>query len=201
MLVEQKAFEWAKKIVCQEMLLAYPDFNIPFKVHMDTSDTQLGAINSQHRMPVAIYLHKLNSPKKNYTTMERDLLAAIKTMKELKNISLGQQIRVYTDHKNLAYKNFNTKIVIQWCMILEDYNPELIYIPGNTNVVDNTLSCLVKDNGSKPSSTDNELFLLAKSSMINNIKDLRNEELKLFSEKSDDVMIAECYVDNEPPIA
>eukprot|EP00957_Ditylum_brightwellii_P086850 6610565-Ditylum_brightwellii.AAC.1 len=33
MSVEQKAFKHAKKIVSKEMLLAYPDFNVPFEVH------------------------------------------------------------------------------------------------------------------------------------------------------------------------
>eukprot|EP00957_Ditylum_brightwellii_P137645 10492938-Ditylum_brightwellii.AAC.1 len=39
MSVKQKAFEWAKKIVSQEVLLAHPDFNILFEVHTDASDT------------------------------------------------------------------------------------------------------------------------------------------------------------------
>ena len=30
-------------------------------------------------------------------------------LKEYRNILLGQQITVYTDHKNLTYKNFNTE--------------------------------------------------------------------------------------------
>eukprot|EP00957_Ditylum_brightwellii_P198467 15125707-Ditylum_brightwellii.AAC.1 len=66
--VEQKAFKWAKKIVIQEALLAYPYFNISFKVHTEASDTQLGAVISQCRMPVAFYLCKLNSAQKSYTT-------------------------------------------------------------------------------------------------------------------------------------
>eukprot|EP00957_Ditylum_brightwellii_P167812 12774302-Ditylum_brightwellii.AAC.1 len=91
--VEQKAFEWAKKIFIHEMLLAYPDFNIPFEVHMDTSDTQLGAVISQCKMHVAFYLRKLNNMQKNYTVMEQELLEIVETLKEIKNILLCQQIR------------------------------------------------------------------------------------------------------------
>eukprot|EP00957_Ditylum_brightwellii_P092641 7054297-Ditylum_brightwellii.AAC.1 len=42
MSVKQKAYDQAKKIVNQETLLAYLDFNLPFEIHMDASDTQLG---------------------------------------------------------------------------------------------------------------------------------------------------------------
>ena len=51
-----------------------------------------------------------------------------KTMKEIRNILLGQEIKVYKDHKNLTYKPFNTERVMQWRLILEEYNPELICI-------------------------------------------------------------------------
>eukprot|EP00957_Ditylum_brightwellii_P008026 608973-Ditylum_brightwellii.AAC.1 len=97
--VEKKAFDCARKIVSQEMLLVYQDFNISFEIHTDASDAQLGVVISQWGMPIAFYSCKLNSVQKNYTTMERELLDTVETLKELKNILLGQQIKIYTDHK------------------------------------------------------------------------------------------------------
>eukprot|EP00957_Ditylum_brightwellii_P017198 1296319-Ditylum_brightwellii.AAC.1 len=129
--------------------------------------------------------------------MERELLAVVETLKEFKNILLGQQIRVYTNHKNLTYKNFNTARVIQWHMILEDFVSKLIYIPGNTNIVAKMLSYLDNNNGSKVSSADNELFLLANALTANDMKDLENKEINSFSEEPDDVTIAECCIDKE----
>ena len=52
----------------------------------------------------------------------------LETLKEFRNILLEQQIKVYTDHKNLTYKPFNTEQIIQWRLILKEYSPELIYI-------------------------------------------------------------------------
>ena len=48
----QKAFVEAKKIVACNVMLAYPDLNKEFVIHMDTShDTQLGAIILQDGKP------------------------------------------------------------------------------------------------------------------------------------------------------
>ena len=84
----------------------------------------------------------MNSAQKNYTVTEKELLSIVETLKEFRNILLGQQITVYTDHKNLTYKNFNTKRVIRWRLVLEEFGPELIYLKGERNIVADALSCL-----------------------------------------------------------
>ena len=51
--------------------------------------------------------------------MKKELLSIIEILKEFRNILLGQQVRVYTDHKNLTYKQFNTDRIIRWRLIIE----------------------------------------------------------------------------------
>jgi hypothetical protein len=76
-----------------DVLLCYPDFNNPvlFHLYTDASDHQLGAVIMQDKKPITIYSQKLNTAQKQYTTTEREaeLLSAIETCKEYKNILLG----------------------------------------------------------------------------------------------------------------
>ena len=131
-----------KKIISRETLLAYPNFNEEFHIQTDASHTQLGAVISQNKKPIAFYSRKLSDAQTRYTTTERELLAIVETLKELRNILLGQRIRVFTDHLNLTYKNFNTERVMRWQLILEEYGPVLEYIKGENNVVADALSRL-----------------------------------------------------------
>ena len=134
----------------KESLISYPDFSQSFDLHTDASKTQLGAVLSQNNKPIAFYSRKLNPAQTRYTTTERELLAIVETLKEFRNILLGQTSRVYTDHQNLTYKNFNTERVMRWRLILEEYGPEILYLPGHKNVVADALSRL----NLKPSSQE-----------------------------------------------
>ena len=105
---QQTAFETAKKVMAKEVMLAYPDYTQPFEIHTDASHYQLGAVISQKGKPIAFYSRKLNPAQTRYTTTERELLSIVETLKEYRNILLGHEIEVYTYHKNLVYKTFNT---------------------------------------------------------------------------------------------
>ena len=67
--IKQKAFDKMKQIMSHEVLLAYPDFNKKFTIHMDASKTQLGVVISQDRCPIAFYSHKLDPAQTRYTIM------------------------------------------------------------------------------------------------------------------------------------
>ena len=103
--IEQKTFDAIKKVVAKETLLTYPDFNLPFELHTNASDNQLGAVISQKGMHIDLYSRKLNRAQTNYTTTERELLAIVETLKELKKILLVHSIKVYTDHTTLKLQH------------------------------------------------------------------------------------------------
>jgi RNase H-like domain found in reverse transcriptase len=48
-----KAFETIKHIITKETLLTYPDFTQPFDIQNYASHTQLGAVISQNKQPIA----------------------------------------------------------------------------------------------------------------------------------------------------
>ena len=91
---------------------------------------------------IAFYSRNWDSAQFNHTTTERKLLSVVETLKEFRNILVGQQIKVYIDHKNLTYKTFNTGFVMRWKFILDKYSSELIYTQGSKNIAAGSLSRL-----------------------------------------------------------
>ena len=48
-----------------------------------------------------------------YKTTEKELSVIVETLKEFKNILLGQKNKVYTGHKHLTYKTHNSARVMR----------------------------------------------------------------------------------------
>ena len=167
--IHEKSFQLIKKIMSRETLLAYPQFDQPFIIHTDASHTQLGAVISQENKPIAFYSRKLSPTQTRYTTTERELLAIVETLKEFKNILLGQEIIIYTDHQNLIAKNCTIERVLRWRLLIEEFNPQMKYIPGHTNIVADTLSRLDIEDNFDPEVQNEQLFGLDQDELFHEL--------------------------------
>jgi hypothetical protein len=78
----QQAFDKMRLLMAADALAAYPDHNKRFNVYTDASDFQLGACIIQEGRPVVYFLCKLTKSQQNYTTMEKEMLSIVATLKE-----------------------------------------------------------------------------------------------------------------------
>ncbi len=76
-----------------------------------------------------------------------ELLVIEETLKEFKGMLWGQDIKVYTDHKNLTIDalGLTSDRVYCWRLLLEEYAPVIIYIKGIHNTVADAISRLEYD--------------------------------------------------------
>ena len=143
-----EAFIQVKRMMSEEVFLTYPDWSIPFDVHTDASDKQLGAVISQNGKPIAFFSRRLSKSQRNYTTTEKELLSIVECLKTFRNILFGYEIHVYSDHKNLIYEATlsESQRVMRWRLLLEEYGPHIHHIAGVDNIVADTLSRIKSSN-------------------------------------------------------
>ena len=138
-----------KRIIARDTLLAYPDFTKKFTIYTDASDYQLGAVTMQEGKPLAFYSRKLSAAQMNYTKSEKEMLRIVETLREFRNILLGYEIEVFTDHHaNLTFEETtesSSQPLQRWRCLVQEFNVELKYVKGADNVVADAISRLPKE--------------------------------------------------------
>ena len=91
-----------------------------------------------------------------YSVTELELLTIVETSTELKGMLWGQELIVYTDHKNLISDALRgtSDCITRWRLLLEEFDPKIEYMKGDKNVVADVISRLEYDKNIDPTNSN-----------------------------------------------
>lgn len=139
----QKAFDDLKTSLNSAPVLTQPDFEKPFQLCTDASNTALGAVLEQDGHPICYASRSLAQNERNYSTTERECLAVIWAIKKFRHYLLGRKFTVFTDHHALQWllstSNLSGRLV-RWSLALQEHNLEIKHRPGVANINADALS-------------------------------------------------------------
>ncbi|OWZ15676.1 DNA/RNA polymerase [Phytophthora megakarya] len=111
----------------------YPDFEQEFRVVTDASQTEL----------VAFDFNVNSRAEVNYSITELECLAVVWSVKRFRPYLYGRTFTIITDHAALKWLMTRSNLagrLHRWSLTLQEYNFEIVYRPGTTNVVADALS-------------------------------------------------------------
>ena len=160
----EEAFEAIKEKLAEETALTFPDYRpeaSPLELYVDASGQGAGACLMQLQKgqykPIAYASTAFNEAERNYSTIERELLALRFGVKNFRTFLFGTKFIIYTDHKPLLYLHNmcrDNARLMRTVSELEDYNYSIRYRPGADNEAADSLSRIVqKCNQSVPGNT------------------------------------------------
>ena len=164
----QRALDQLIQILSNPPVLGYPDFDLPFVLHTDASQQELGGVLYQRqggKLRVIVYGSRTLTPaERNYNLHSGKLeFLALKwalSEKFRDYLFYAPHFVVYTDNNPLTYVMSTAKLNAvghRWVGELADFRFEVKYRPGKANIDADTLSRLPLDIDSYLDSCTQEL--------------------------------------------
>ena len=143
----QEAFDKVKQLITNAPLLKIPALSKPFIIATDASAVALGAVLSQgyngKEHPISFASRVLTEAEKNYSVIEKELLAIVFAIKKFRCYVYGHRFTIFCDHNPLQFiatMKDPTKRIARWLMWLQDYDFKVVYRPGKQNTNADCLS-------------------------------------------------------------
>ena len=147
----QKAFDKLKELCTSMPILAYADYKKEFQLHTDASELGLGGVLYQKdeegvQRVIAYASQSLRHTERNYPAHKLEFLALKWAITDQFHEYLyGGKFDVYTNNNPLTYILSSAKLDTcgqRWVALLANYDFQLFYKIGKTNVDADALSCI-----------------------------------------------------------
>ena len=119
-------------------MLSYPDFDLPFELQTDASNTGLVAVFCQTvggvSHVVSYSSRTLSGAEKNYSMTEKECLAVIWAIQKFCAYLAGYHFTVVTDHSCLRWlHNLKNPIgrLARWALSLLEYSYDIVHRKGS----------------------------------------------------------------------
>ena len=143
------SFKELKSHLTTTPIIRAPNWKLPFEVMCDASDLDVGAVLRQREYgkPYVVYYASktLNEARRNYTTIEKELLAVVYALYIFRAYLVGSNIIIFTDYPALKYlltKQDAKYRLIRWVLMLQEFKFQIKNKKGIDNVVADHLSRL-----------------------------------------------------------
>lgn len=138
---QEKAYRTIKSYLTSEPILRLPDPAKTYFLRTDASNNGIGAVlmqkHNEKLFPVCYASKKLTGAERNYSTIEKECLAIVWSIKRFHLYLYGVSFVLQTDHEPLKYMNsakFNNGRLMRWAMFLQSYSFRVEAIKGSENV-------------------------------------------------------------------
>ncbi len=181
-------------VIKEGVLLSFPNYNYPFELYSDASDVGIGSILKQGDSIIGYYSKKLKGSELNYTVMEKEVYAILKSIDHFRTIISHAYVKIFTDNSNSIFSlNTPTKRIYRWKRFLNEYNFSLEFVSGCKNEAADYLSRIYKLSNSEVFNYQLLHDWQLSDQKIKEMKDLKTHVLddgtELFSDDKDRIIL------------
>jgi hypothetical protein len=125
------------------LVLALPNFTLPFVLECDASDEGIGEVLMQGGHPIVFESQKLSQLERLYSIYDKEMLEIMHALTKLKQYLVGNKFVVKTDHNSLKYfleQKDLSECQQKWVTKVQAIEFDIEYVKGKKNIVADALS-------------------------------------------------------------
>ena len=146
----QHAIDLLRERLTTAPVLAYPNFNQPFLLDTDASNSGIGTVLSQigeegWEHVVAYASRLLTKTERNYCVTRRELLAVLVFTMHFCPYLLGHHLQLWTDHGSLSWlRSFKEPVgqLARWLERLQEFDFDIVHRQGKCYTNADAISCI-----------------------------------------------------------
>ncbi|KAG0439248.1 Retrovirus-related Pol polyprotein from transposon gypsy [Dictyocoela muelleri] len=109
------------QIMKTKPVLNYPDFNKSFNLNCDASDNGIDSILLQNNKLIGYYSKKYTKPEENYSVIEKEVLAILRSLQHFKQIIFNSKIHIFTDNTKILFQGDISRRINRWKLIKSNF--------------------------------------------------------------------------------
>lgn len=135
-------FQTLKRQFSDEICLALPDISKKFVVYTDASNVAISGVITQEGRPIEFCSKILTQSQKRYSTIQRECLAIVFTLKKFRHFLLGTSFTIMSDHKPLIWLREQRLdgMLGRWAIALQEFDFDIMHIDGKSNILADAVS-------------------------------------------------------------
>jgi RNase P subunit RPR2 len=140
---QANAFQKLKEAMTTSLVLALPNFSLPFMLEADASDYGIGAVLMQKGQPISFLSKSIGPRSAGLSTYDKEAMAIIEALKKWKHYFSASSLIIKTDQQSLKYiqdQKLTEGIQHKLLVKLLGYNYTVEYKKGKENKVADALS-------------------------------------------------------------
>ena len=122
------------------VLLNYPEFDKPFFLQCDASDSGAGAVLFQEAKLLGFFSATWKASERSYSIVEKETYCLVKAVLYFKNIIFGSEIIAYTDNHNTIFSKPLSARSQRWKLLIEHLGISIRHVSGQENKAADALS-------------------------------------------------------------
>jgi hypothetical protein len=146
---QQEAYAKILRKFTEEPILKLPDFDRPFILKTDASDTGYGAVLAQEfdgvEHPISFSSGSFCPAQRNYSAWEREALSVVLAVKKYEHYLKDKEFKIVTDNQINSYllkpeKELQNQRTVRWQLYLKSFKYTIEHRPGKFLVLEDGLS-------------------------------------------------------------